>query len=100
GPCVDIFAPGEAVQTIWNASNTTTTGASGTSFASPMAAGVAALYLETHRSASPAQVHQAVVSNATPGVIFNLGPSSPNLLLYSLFPGRARCGVCPANDYD
>jgi hypothetical protein len=49
-------------------------------------AGVAALYLATHTSASPATVRNALVNNATLNVISNVGSGSPNRLLYSLIP--------------
>jgi subtilisin family serine protease len=98
GQCVDVFAPGEGVETIWNSSNTTTTGASGTSFASPMVAGVAALYLQTHPTASPAEVQSVIVSNATQGVVSNPGASSPNLLLYSRLPRGGAGGACQGAD--
>jgi len=84
GRCVDLFAPGEGVRTIWNTTNTTVTYGSGTSFACPYVAGVAALYLETHPLASPAEVQNAITGNATPSVIYDAGEGSPNLLLYSL----------------
>jgi len=89
GSCVDLFAPGEGVATIWNSTDTTTTYASGTSFASPNAAGVAALYLEMNPGATPAEVQAALVNNASSGVIYNLGNTSPNLLLFSDFVGSA-----------
>jgi len=83
GACVDLHAPGEGVKTIWNGSDTTVTYASGTSFASPFVAGAAALYLEIHPKASPAEVQSAIVANATADVLYNVGSGSPNLLLYS-----------------
>jgi subtilisin family serine protease len=85
GSCVSLFAPGEGVSTIWNTTTTTTTYASGTSFASPYVAGVAALYLADHPAATPAEVKSAIVGNATNNVVLTAGAGSPNLLLYSLF---------------
>jgi len=92
GTCVDVFAPGEGVETIWNSSNTQTTGASGTSFASPLAAGVAALYLETHPTALPAEVQSAIAAGATQGMVIDPGANSPNLVLYSLLSGTGGGG--------
>ena len=63
GPCVDLYAPGEGVWTVWNTGELTWM--SGTSYAAPHVAGVAAQYLELHPFASVAEVHQAVVNNAT-----------------------------------
>lgn len=87
GPCVDVFAPGQGVATIWNTTNTTTTYPSGTSFASPYVAGVAALYLETHPAASPAEVQNAITDNATHDMVIDPGLGSPNMLLYSIMSG-------------
>lgn len=49
--------------------------------AAPHVAGAAALYLQHHPGASPADVANALVGNATPGKINNAGSGSPNLLL-------------------
>ncbi len=84
GRCVDILSPGQGVFTLWNGSTTQTTFFSGTSAASPYTAGVAALYLETHPSASPAEVSNALTQSATSGVLALLHPDTPNRLLYSL----------------
>jgi subtilisin family serine protease len=53
--------------------------------ATPHVAGVAALYLQNHTTASPAEVSAALVSNATSNKISSLPrkPKSPNLLLYT-----------------
>lgn len=83
GPCVDVFAPGTAITSAWNTSDTATNTASGTSMASPHVAGVAALYLQGHPAATPSAVASAIVSTATPNVLSNVGTGSPNLLLYS-----------------
>jgi subtilisin family serine protease len=83
GSCVDLYAPGVSVRTASAASDTSVTSASGTSFASPMVAGAAALVLQANPAASPAEVAQAVVSNATGGTLSGLGSRSPNLLLHT-----------------
>ncbi len=87
GTCLDIFAPGVDITSAWIGSPTATNTISGTSMATPHVAGGAALYLEGSPSASPAQVRNALVDAATPGVVGNPGAGSPNLLLYSLFGG-------------
>jgi subtilisin family serine protease len=51
------------------------------SYAAPLAAGVAAMYLEKHPSASPAAVRSAIVADATRGAVVN-PETSPNLLLH------------------
>ncbi len=85
GPCVDVYAPGSGIRAASNASDTGTTGVSGTSIAAPVTAGVAALYLSAHPTATPAEVAQAIISSATPNTISGVTSGTPNLLLYSLF---------------
>ena len=81
GSCLDLFAPGTFILTTTYFSDTSTDTDSGTSIASPMVAGAAALYLADHPSASPAQVASALKSQATSDVLTNIGTDSPNLLL-------------------
>jgi subtilisin family serine protease len=84
GTCVDLFAPGSSIPSAWYTSNTATATLSGTSMASPHVAGVAALYLQGHTSASNATVRNAIVNGSTTNVVTNAGTGSPNRLLYSL----------------
>jgi subtilisin family serine protease len=85
GTCLDIFAPGSSILSAWFTSNTATATLSGTSMASPHVAGVAALYKQANPSASATTIRNAIVNNATTGVVSNPGTGSPNRLLYSLF---------------
>ncbi|WP_444852152.1 S8 family peptidase [Streptomyces sp. NPDC000229] len=85
GTCVDLFAPGVKVTSAWRTGDTATNTISGTSMAAPHTAGVAALYLSKHPTASPAQVRNALVNNATSGKVQNALTGSPNKLLHSLF---------------
>src|SRR3954467_8146528 len=55
GSCIDWFAPGEGITSAWFSSKTAIATLSGTSMASPHTAGVAALYLQSNRGASPEQ---------------------------------------------
>ncbi|WP_030352203.1 S8 family peptidase [Streptomyces scopuliridis] len=81
GARVDLFAPGSAITSAWNTSDTATSSISGTSMATPHVAGAAAVYLAGHPTATPAQVSTALVNGATNGVVTNPGTGSPNKLL-------------------
>ena len=84
GPGLDLFAPGVNIPSAWIGSNNLMIAtATGTSMASPHVAGAVALYLQNHRSASPAEVRSALVSNATAGVVGNPGQETPNRLLFT-----------------
>jgi subtilisin family serine protease len=83
GSAVDVFAPGAAIVSAGPSGGACDR--TGTSMAAPHAAGVAALYLQRHPNATPAQVHAAIVNGATVGALTgDLGSGSPNRLLYSL----------------
>ena len=83
GPCVDIFAPGRNITSLWLNGGTNTI--SGTSQAAPHVAGVAARFLQFDAAASPARVWTGISSLATQGVLTNIGTGSPNRLLWSDF---------------
>jgi PKD repeat protein len=94
GTCLDLFAPGVSILSAWYNSDTATNTISGTSMATPHVAGVAAQYLQTNTSATPATVADAINSNATTGVVTDAKTGSPNRLLYSAFIGG---GTPPPN---
>ncbi|MGI5398837.1 S8 family peptidase [Streptomyces sp. CA-135486] len=85
GTCLDLFAPGVNITSSWKDSDTATNTISGTSMATPHTVGVAALYLSTHATATPAQVRDMLVNGATNGKVQDPRTGSPNKLLYSLF---------------
>jgi uncharacterized repeat protein (TIGR01451 family) len=84
GASLDLFAPGVDIPGAdWSSDTATINNGTGTSYAAAHAAGVAAMYLETHPFFStPAQVSQALVDRATTGVVINPGAGSPNRLLH------------------
>ncbi|KAL7746679.1 hypothetical protein RI367_007958 [Sorochytrium milnesiophthora] len=84
GSCVAVFAPGEQIHT------TTNDGGdddqfTGTSFAAPHVAGVAALYYSVYPWLTPAAMRQALVDNSSRNriVLSTLPPNSPNLIVYN-----------------
>jgi subtilisin family serine protease len=82
GPCVDLFAPGNAITSDWATSDSATATASGTSMASPHVAGLAAQFLQAHPGSTPAQVRAYLVGYGVHGVLTDLMPSDPNVLAH------------------
>jgi hypothetical protein len=83
GRCVDLYAPGGAIRSAWNDGGLRL--ADGTSQAAAHVAGAAALYLEARSDATPAQVADALVGNATIGAVSGVPYGSPDRLLYTGF---------------
>ena len=81
GPAVDLFAPGVSITSATDTSDTAKATFSGTSMASPHAAGAAAVYLGAHPRATPAQVSRALVTGAVSGKVSGEGLGSPDKLL-------------------
>ena len=67
GPHTDIAAPGVCISSTYPGGLYATN--SGTSFATPLVAGAAALYISTHPDATPAEVQAALVAAGEPGPI-------------------------------
>jgi subtilisin family serine protease len=99
GSCVDIFAPGNAIVSADMASDTATLTRSGTSMATPHVTGVAAAYLSTHPTATPAQVAAAILSGATPGLVTDARSTANRLLNIRFFDEAAPTAsiTSPAN---
>jgi subtilisin family serine protease len=85
GSCVDLFAPGANITSDWDTGGTRVI--SGTSMATPHVAGVVALYLSHNPSATPTDVTNAILGNATTGHVTSAGTGSPDKLLSSSAPG-------------
>jgi subtilisin family serine protease len=82
GSCVDWFAPGVNITSSWWLTDTSTNTISGTSMATPHTTGVAALYLQSNPSATPAAVRTALFNLATKGIVTN-AQSANNCLLFT-----------------
>ncbi|SEO92384.1 Peptidase inhibitor I9 [Actinacidiphila rubida] len=80
GSCVSMFAPGTSIVSAKLGGGSTTL--SGTSMASPHAAGTALLYKAEHPDADALAVADALTANATQNVL-TVNGGSPNLMLYT-----------------
>ena len=75
-----LFAPGSSITSAWNTSDTATNTISGTSMATPHVAGVAALYLQSNPTATPAQVRDALFAKTTKGIVTSSKTTNNHLL--------------------
>jgi uncharacterized protein (TIGR03437 family) len=89
GSSVDFFAPGVDIPTTltykYTSTNTATVLTSGTSFAAPHVAGLAAQYLQINKNAISPTIASAISNNATTNVISNPGFSTTSSLIFSDF---------------
>ncbi|XP_054756813.2 aqualysin-1-like [Lytechinus pictus] len=81
GECVDLFAPGVEITSIWHSSRTETYVASGTSMACPHVSGAAALVLGKNPTFTSAHVTAAIVNGCSDDKLGD-PKGSPNRLLY------------------
>ncbi len=80
GSCIDVFAPGDQLLSDWLSGGTAIL--SGTSMATGVVTGAVALLFQTAPSATPSQVVNGIIDDATVGVLSSIGSGSPNWLLY------------------
>lgn len=86
GECVDVFAPGLNIESIWNSNDHATNTISGTSMASPHVAGLAAYLLaQAPEGTSPKEIKKQILDLATRNVFKELPAKTPNLLIYNGF---------------
>jgi subtilisin family serine protease len=99
GSCVDIFAPGVGITSSTRSTTSSYESWSGTSMASPHVAGVAALYLYDHPTATPTQVANAIINDATLNLLTSIGTGSPNRLLHNFWvdPNAPTAPNAPTN---
>jgi subtilisin family serine protease len=83
GSCVDVIAPGVSVPGAWSTDDTATRSVSGTSMASPHAAGAAAKLLEGSPGTLPAAVAGTISGEASLDKVTGAPAGTPNRLLYT-----------------
>ena len=84
GSCLDVYAPGASMRLAGIGSDSDTDDVAGTSYAAPLAAGVAAAYLEDYPNDSPATVHAALRGGSTQTSVS--GDASVGRVLYANVP--------------
>ena len=86
GTCIDLFAPGgdstSKVLSSWKNSDSDYGFDAGTSMASPLVAGYAALLAQQQPGLCAHQISDAIVQRATPNVLTGVNAVTPNRLLY------------------
>ncbi|KAG0236750.1 serine protease [Actinomortierella wolfii] len=92
GECVDVFAPGQDIESTWIGSSTARRTISGTSMASPHVAGLIAYFLslQPHSGSAfhsgpmtPEEMKKYILQRATPDKLSDIPSDTPNLLVYN-----------------
>jgi oryzin len=81
---VDIFAPGQEIQSLWISSTTSTNILSGTSMAAAHIAGLGAYFLALEGPRGAVALCQRLREVATQNVLTGIPSGTPNLLAYNL----------------
>jgi subtilisin family serine protease len=89
GSCLDLFAPGSDITSAGIGSDDATDNKYGTSMASPHVAGVVANYLESNPLATPSEVSELIINNATADLVTDARGGSPNRLLFNILDENA-----------
>jgi subtilisin family serine protease len=111
GPGVDLYAAGFAVRSatsnVVNTTSFTSTASyywnnnyqqlstNGTSMAAPQVAGMAALYLQAHPTATPAQVKQWLISQTDPNSMYTTNKNDDYTVTNSQWGGSAGVALAP-----
>ncbi|XP_022090542.1 uncharacterized protein LOC110979235 [Acanthaster planci] len=82
GKCVDLFAPGVDIPSLWMGGDFAVNTISGTSMSCPHVSGAAVITRGNDPTSTAPEVKAKILKDATPNVVKNPGPESPNLLLY------------------
>ncbi|KAG2225493.1 hypothetical protein INT45_010320 [Circinella minor] len=88
GECVDVFAPGQDIMSIWNTSPYSTNTISGTSMAAPHVAGLAAYFLslDERENVTPKMIKDKIIELGTRNKLKNIpNDGTPNLLVFNDF---------------
>ncbi|WP_258804521.1 S8 family serine peptidase [Pseudarthrobacter sp. NS4] len=99
GSCVDLYAPGVGIQSAVHTSTTAIATMSGTSMASPHAAGAAAVALSLTPGSTPAGITTELTSAAISGLITNTSAGTPNRLLNTGTVPRLLAPSAAARDF-
>jgi subtilisin family serine protease len=83
GACVDTNSPGIGVQSAWWTSDVASQIISGTSPAAAHVAGLATMYLEVVKNATPAQVTDVLADNYGAGTVTGLVGATPNVIAHA-----------------
>lgn len=82
GPCANIFAPGDRIQSTCHTRDNHYCQMSGTSMACPHVSGAVALLLGKYPLLTPDQIMETMTKYATPDVVRSAGTGTPNKFLY------------------
>jgi len=82
GSCLTVFAPGQSITSDWIGSNTAINTISGTSMASPLVAGAAALLWSQNPSWSASTLRTNLANQFLKNQVGNPGPNTPNNFIH------------------